>query len=104
MIGYNNVSEEITKNLIAPNRSYFGLKSLFKSQSHSRKTKTLIYKTLVKSILTYATETWTTTKNYERRLSSKGKSFAEYMVRYAREGSGGRPTKENWKGFTMNQT
>jgi hypothetical protein len=34
--GDTNVSEEITNRLIAANRSYFGLKSLFKSQSLSR--------------------------------------------------------------------
>ena len=43
---------------------------------------------------TYAAETWTTTPPPKKRMkedlvSSKGKSFAEYLVRYAREGSGG---------------
>jgi len=67
--GDSNVSEEITNCLIAANRSYFGLKSQFKSQLLSRKTKSLLYKTLVRPILTYAAETWATTKNDERRLS-----------------------------------
>ena len=57
--GDNNVSEEITNRFIAANRSYFGLKSQFKSQSLSRKTKILIYTALVKTKLTYAAETWT---------------------------------------------
>jgi hypothetical protein len=43
----------------------------------------------------YAAETWTTTKNDERRLSSRGKSFAGYMVQYVREGSDGRDAVEN---------
>jgi hypothetical protein len=67
--GYNNVSEEITKNLIAPYRSNLGLKRQLKSQLFSRKTKILIYKTLVRPVLTYAKETWTTTKNDGRRPS-----------------------------------
>jgi len=67
--GDNDVSEEITNHLIAANRSYFGLRSELKSQLLSRKTKILIYKTLARPIFTYATETWTTTKNDERRLS-----------------------------------
>ena len=69
MNGNNNVSEEITNRLIACNKSYFGLKSQFKSQLLSRKTKILMYKTLVRLILTYTAETWAMTKNDERRLS-----------------------------------
>jgi len=61
----NNASEEVT-NLTAISRSYFGLKSQLKSQLLSRKTKILIYKTLVRPLLTYASEIWTMTKNYER--------------------------------------
>jgi hypothetical protein len=56
--GDQNVSEEITNRLIAANRSHFGLKS----QLLSLKTKNLIYKTLVRPLLIYAVETWTTTK------------------------------------------
>jgi len=67
--GNSDVSEEITNRLIAANRSYFGLRSQLKSQLPSRKTKILIYKSLVRLKFIYATETWTTTKNDERRLS-----------------------------------
>jgi len=45
----------------------------------------------VRPILTYAAETWTTTKNDERIMSI----FAEYMVQYAMECSGGRNTIED---------
>jgi hypothetical protein len=64
----DDVSEEIINCLIAANRSYFGIKSEFKLQLLSRKTKILLYKTFVRPILTYTTETWTTTKNDEKRL------------------------------------
>jgi hypothetical protein len=37
-------------------------------------------------------------------VPQKGKSFAECMVQYAREGSGGRGTIEDWKSFTMNRS
>jgi hypothetical protein len=60
--GDNNVSEEITNRLIAANGSYFGLKSPFKSHVLSGNTKSLIYNTIVRPILTYAVETWTTSK------------------------------------------
>jgi len=55
--GYNNISEEITKNRVVPYRSYFGLKRQLESQLLSRKTKILIYKTLARPVLTYAEET-----------------------------------------------
>jgi len=64
-----NVSKEITNRLTAANRSYFGPKSQLKSHLLSRKTEILIYKTLVRPVLTHAAETWTTTKNAERSLS-----------------------------------
>ena len=57
LVNGDNVSKEIINCLIATNRSYFGLKSQFKSQLVSRKTKILLYKTLVRPILTYITET-----------------------------------------------
>jgi ribosome-associated toxin RatA of RatAB toxin-antitoxin module len=58
-------------------RSYFGLRSHFKSQILSRKTKILINKTLVRPIFTYVVETWTMTKNDERRL--RGRAVAEEL-------------------------
>jgi hypothetical protein len=69
MLVNGDVSEEITNRLMATNRSYFGLKRQLKPQLLSRKTRILIYKTLVRPILTYTTETCTMTKNDERRLS-----------------------------------
>ena len=66
-------------------------KNWLKSQLLSKKTKILIYKTFVRPLLTYTAETWTTKKKDKRRLSfSRGKSFAEYMVQYVREGGGER--------------
>jgi len=94
--GDNTVSEEITKRLIVANRSYFRPKSKFLSQLLSRKTKILIYKTLVRPTLTYGAETWTKTKNDERRQSIfERKILRRILVQYAREGSGGRDVIEN---------
>ena len=74
MNGENNVSDEITNQLIAANRSYFGLKSQFKSQLLSRKTKIVIYKTLVRRILAYAAETWTRKKMKTAYLRKENRS------------------------------
>ena len=50
------------------NRSYFGLQKQFKYKLLSRETKCKIYKTLIKPILTYASETWTMTEADIQRL------------------------------------
>jgi hypothetical protein len=67
--GDSNVLDEITNRLRAANTSYFGQKCQLKSQLLSRKTKILTYKTLVRLLLTYTTETWTVTVNEEGSLS-----------------------------------
>jgi hypothetical protein len=54
--------------LIAANRSYFGLKVRL-SHSYFLRRQVLIYRTLVRPVLAHAAETWTTTKNDERRPS-----------------------------------
>ena len=60
--GDSNVSEVSTNCLIATKMSYSGLRGQLKSQLLSRKTKILIYKTLMRPVITYAAETWPTTK------------------------------------------
>jgi hypothetical protein len=83
--GNSNVSEEIKNCLIAANRSYFELKSQCELLLLYRKTKILIYKTLVRPLRTYASEIWTTTKNDERRLSIFIRKILHRI--YMREGS-----------------
>ena len=67
--GDNNVLEEITNHLTAPNSSYFGLKCHVKSQLLSSKTQILTYKELVRPLLKHTAECWSRTKNDDRRLS-----------------------------------
>ncbi|VVC42633.1 Hypothetical protein CINCED_3A010975, partial [Cinara cedri] len=65
-----NSHEEVKKRLIAANRCYFGLLSLFKSKLLSRKSKVTLYKVLVRPIALYASSTWATTKSDQKK--SKG--------------------------------
>jgi len=46
-----------------------GLQNHVKSRIISRKTKTLLYKTLIRLVLTYGAETWALSKQDEYRLS-----------------------------------
>ena len=54
---------------MSANKAYFDLINHFKSRLLSRKTKITLRKTLIRSVLTYAPETWILTKDDERRLS-----------------------------------
>jgi hypothetical protein len=56
------VSTEIQARIAAGNGCYFALQRILKSKSISRKAKLAIYKTIVKLIVTYASETWVLTK------------------------------------------
>jgi len=52
--GVNECQEEIRERLIAANRCYFGLSTLFKSKLLSRRSKTTLYKVLIRPIALYA--------------------------------------------------
>lgn len=64
----NDILPEVRRRLAAANKAFFGLRHLLKTNSLSRKTKLLIYKTLIRPVLTYASETWTLTVKEERLL------------------------------------
>jgi sorting nexin-29 len=65
----NNRSVEVNARLIMANRAYCGLQNHMKSRIISRNIKTLVYKTLIRPVLTYAVETRVLTKQDEHRLS-----------------------------------
>jgi hypothetical protein len=65
----NNRSVEVNARLTIANRAYYGLQNRMKSRIISRNTKTLLYKTLIRPVLTYGAETWVLTKQDEHLLS-----------------------------------
>lgn len=65
----NDINPEIRRRIIAANRCFFGLRPLLKSHLIKRRTKIMLYKTLIKPVLTYASETWTLTMREERTLA-----------------------------------
>uniref|UniRef100_A0A0K8SN56 Reverse transcriptase domain-containing protein n=1 Tax=Lygus hesperus TaxID=30085 RepID=A0A0K8SN56_LYGHE len=92
----NDMSSEISARLIAANRCYFGLVRHFKSRNVSRSTKVLLYKTLVRPVLTYGSETWTlsaaTIKSLEvferkilRRIFGPVRDGERWRARYNQE-------------------
>jgi hypothetical protein len=65
----NNIGAEIQKRILAANRCFHGLRKHLRSHLTSKSTKILMYKQLIRPVLTYAYKTWTLSKMNERRLS-----------------------------------
>lgn len=55
----NRVSSEIVNRIITGNRAYYANRSLLKSKLLTPRTKLILYKTLIRPVVTYASETWT---------------------------------------------
>ena len=64
----NSVEKEIQKHILAGNITNFAAISLFSSRLLSRATKILLYKTLIRLVVSYGAETWTVTKKDEQAL------------------------------------
>ena len=64
----NTPNHEISLRITAGNKSYWSLKSIFRSRSVSRQTKLQLYRTILRPIVTYACEAWVLTKALERKL------------------------------------
>jgi hypothetical protein len=58
----NSVEKEIQKRILAGNRTYFAAIRLFRSTLLSRANKILLYKTLIRPVVSYGAEAWTITK------------------------------------------
>jgi len=65
----NNRSVEVNGRLTMASRAYYGLQNHMKSRIISRNIKTLLYKTLIRPVLTYEVETWVLSKQDEHRLT-----------------------------------
>jgi hypothetical protein len=65
----NEIRPETEKRTAAANRAYYALHPILKSQSVYRNTKIIIYKTLIRPIITYVAEDWTMTSETGKRLA-----------------------------------
>ena len=66
----NDISLEIKRRIMSANRSYHGLQRHLRSKMLTKKIKLSIYKTLIRSVLTYGSESWPLTKKDENLLLS----------------------------------
>lgn len=62
LINLKNVSEETESRVVAGNRFYQSLKQIITSRAKSKAVKIKIYKTLMKSVVVYASDTWPMTE------------------------------------------
>uniref|UniRef100_A0A6P7GWI7 Uncharacterized protein LOC114347641 n=1 Tax=Diabrotica virgifera virgifera TaxID=50390 RepID=A0A6P7GWI7_DIAVI len=63
-----NCEEKIQKRIMSVNRAIFAFNGLLRSKHISRRAKLRTYKTVIRPIVTYASETWVTTKKHQELL------------------------------------
>jgi hypothetical protein len=71
----NDISVEIKKRILLTNKGFYGLKRQFRSQFLSIKNKRKLYKTLIRPVLSYGSETWVLSKSNEARLGVFERKF-----------------------------
>ena len=64
----NSIEEEIKERTAAGNRAYHVHKKLFSSKLISRNVRLQHYNTLIRAIITYASETWVLKENMTNKL------------------------------------
>ena len=62
------MEKEIKRLFLAGNRTYFAAISLFRNRLLSRATKIILYKTLIRPVVSYGAEAWTLTKKEEQTV------------------------------------
>ena len=65
----NNLDSEIRRRITAANCCLNGLKTFMRSKLIKRKTKLTLYKSIIRPVATYVSETWTLTKSQTNQLS-----------------------------------
>jgi len=64
----NSVEKEIQRSILAGNRTYFAAISLFGNRLLSRAAKIILYKTLIRPVVSCGAEAWTLTEKEEQAL------------------------------------
>ncbi|KAF0772971.1 Uncharacterized protein FWK35_00009726 [Aphis craccivora] len=64
----NDMHEEINDRIACGNRYYYNIRRLLKSKLLSHNSKTLLYHSYLRPIITYASETWSLSKRDSKRL------------------------------------
>ena len=92
----NNIKQEINMRIQSANKCCYGMLKHFKSKLLTYTTKIKLYKTLIKPVLTYGSETWTLTEHtinqlgiFERKILRKiygpTQENGEWHLKYNKE-------------------
>ena len=103
----NDEMEEIRARILAANKSYSSLQTIFRSKQIHRNNKIRLYKTLIKPILCYGSVTWTLTQMSEQMLNTFERKILRriYGPTHEGEGDAGVPGGiMNSTAYTMSQT
>jgi hypothetical protein len=68
IINDNSVKKEIQRCILAGNRTYFVAISLFRSRLLYRANNIILYKTLIRPVVSYGAEVWALTKKEEQAV------------------------------------
>jgi len=68
IINDNRLEKEIKRRILAGDRTYFAAISLFRSRRLSRATKAILYKTLIRPVVSYGAEALRLTEKQEQVL------------------------------------
>lgn len=81
-----NEMEEVKKRIYQANKTYFAVLPIIKSRQVHRKTKIHIYKTLVRPVLSYGSETWALTQTLENMLNTFERNVLRRILDLVQDG------------------
>jgi len=64
--GNNSIEEEIKRRISLGNKAFYANQDLFKSKLLTKNSKLRMYKTLVRPVVTYASEKWVLKENIKK--------------------------------------
>jgi uncharacterized heparinase superfamily protein len=82
----NDETEEIRARILAANKAYSSLQTVFRSKQIHRNNKTRLHKTLIEPILCYGSVTWTLTQTSEQMLNMFERKILRRMYGSTHEG------------------
>jgi hypothetical protein len=80
------IETEIKSKIAVGNKCYYALRTILKRRSISQSIKILLYKTIIRPVVTYGAETWTVTCKMEKMLMTWERKILRKIYG---------PTKEN---------